>query len=58
VLDEPAYREFARDDTAVPSPDADEVCALRSEGLVYDIGDVPVFLPYRMRHWPIPFNSI
>ena len=38
--------------------DASALRVLSNEGLIYHLGDFPVFLPYRMKHWPIPFNSV
>lgn len=37
---------------------AEAVDALTGEGLIYTISDQAVLLPYRMRHWPIPFNGV
>lgn len=61
TLDEPEYRDAVQRGhigIGLANADAAALSAMEVEGLVFRIGDAVVFLPYRMRHWPIPFNGI
>jgi hypothetical protein len=61
VLDDPASRDTfvkAVDSVAADSIDACTRQPLEDEGLVINIGGWLTAVPYRMRHWPVPFRAI
>lgn len=61
TLNEPGYLDAVQRGhlgEGLVDVDADALSALEEEGLVYRIDGEAVFLPYRMRHWPVPFNSV
>jgi Family of unknown function (DUF5825) len=61
TLDEPEYIDAVRRGHAgegLAEADPAALTALAEEGLVLFLKEQPVFLPYRMKHWPIPFNSV
>ena len=61
VLDDPESRDtFLASVGGVRCEDVPEEASrsLQEEGLVVDIGGTLVALPYRMRHWPVPFRAI